>query len=781
MKTWTPSFHPAVRLILVCIFLFGLLAVNHVQPARAATITVINTNDSGAGSLRQAISDAVPGDTVAFEPALTGSTISILSPISINKDLTIDGSGLTTPLTISGGDTVRVIEIGSGKTVTISHLVMADGYHADYAGGVLNYGTLTLSHCTVTGNEAVGQVGGGIANVSVLTITNSMITDNATGGIGGGISNEPGALMTISNSTISGNDSGSWGGGIHNNQADVTIIDSTFYNNTAIGSTLDGGGIRNLDGSLTVTGSTFYGNVSYEGGAIATQGGDVTISNSTLYSNNATNDGGGIYNLNGSLTVSNSTIAGNTAVHGGGIWNASALFLKNNILIDNGVADCFNSASGTIAINVNNLIEDGSCSPDYTFDPMLGILTDNGGPTMTMALPAESPAIDVGDDVFCEATDQRGVSRPQGDHCDVGAYEYEVPQALPVNSLNDPGNGTCDSGECTLREAIAIISSGETVTFEVSLAGGTINLGSEIEIAKDLLIDGSALSSHIQISGVSAVRIFNINSGASVELDHLDIIQGGGVASGGGINNEGDLNISNSKLAGNSVSSFGGAIYNSGTLIITDSTVSNNTSGYFGGGILNGASLTVSGTSFTSNDADFGGGISSLGASATNLILNSTFYNNNADTSGGGIYTSGGIITVNNGTFSDNTINFYGGGIYSNNGTLHLKNSILANSSGGNDCYSSYVLATNINNLIEDGSCSSASIGDPLLGSLADNGGPTETMALLTGSPAIDTGNDGTCESTDQRGIPRPIGEACDIGAYEYEYPYALFLPLIIR
>ena len=106
-------------------------------------------------------------------------------------------------------------------------------------------------------------------------------------------------------------------------------------------------------------------------------------------------------------------------------------------------------------------------------------------------------------------------------------------------------------------------------------------------------------------------------------------------------------------------------------------------------------------------------------------------------------------------------------------------NTIVADSTSGADCVNPGTLFTNINNLIEDGSCSPAVTGDPLLLPLADNGGSTHTMALGDGSPAIDAGDDAACEATDQRGLSRPQGTHCDIGAYELEL-YTVYLPLLL-
>ena len=143
---------------------------------------------------------------------------------------------------------------------------------------------------------------------------------------------------------------------------------------------------------------------------------------------------------------------------------------------------------------------------------------------------------------------------------------------------------------------------------------------------------------------------------------------------------------------------------------------------------------------------------------------------------GGGIYNSG-TLTVINSTFSGNSAATSGGGIY-NTGTLNYSNTIIANSTGGDCTLNAGSIGTNTNNLVEDGSCSASLSGDPSLGALADYGGPTQTMALQSGSLAIDAGDDATCAAApvnnlDQRGVTRPLDgnsdstATCDVGAYE--------------
>ncbi|MBK8618541.1 MAG: hypothetical protein IPN96_15810 [Anaerolineales bacterium] len=269
---------------------------------------------------------------------------------------------------------------------------------------------------------------------------------------------------------------------------------------------------------------------------------------------------------------------------------------------------------------------------------------------------------------------------------------------------------------------------------------------------------------------------------------------------GGCILNAGTLRITNSNFYSNrsnlnyatstSVSGvnskigfslYGGCINNYGITTVSYSTFSGNTAGYSGGGIYNDTSgtLVVLNSTFSDNQAVYyGGAIYALG---TTSIHNSTFSKNQVTNGNGGGVFSNSNLDISNSTFSENNAKYFGGGVYNDGGALHLKNSLLANSVNGGDCFNfeGDTINTNINNLIEsNGSsgfmCGTASItGDPKLGLLADNGGSTQSLALLPGSLAIDMGDDTVCaispiNNLDQRGVSRSVGSHCDIGAYEY-------------
>lgn len=402
-----------------------------ISPVSAATITVTNTNDVGPGSLRQAILDANPGDTITFASDLSGETITLNPPLEINKNLVIDGSSLLVPITLDG-ESVRVLLIHSGISVTLDSLIIQNGYDPNYGGGIYNNlnSNLTLTNCTLIGNSSALR-GGGIYNAGTLTVTNSTFYGNFAAH-GGAIYNHSYGFITVTNSTFSNNSAGK-GGGIFNFQiGTLNISNSIFSNNYA---DEQGGGIFNFDLSATsvVTNSTFYGNSAINGGAMYNAF-YLSVTNSTISGNSADLYGAGIYNnLDSELSVTNSTLANNSANKGDGIYNsATGTFNYVNTIIANFMTggDCVND--GVIGTNLKNLVEDGSCSSEFYGDPMLAPLADNGGQTQTHALQVGSPAIDTGDITSCPGTDQRGVPRPQGVGCDIGSFEFAFYVYLPL-------------------------------------------------------------------------------------------------------------------------------------------------------------------------------------------------------------------------------------------------------------------------------------------------------------------------------------------------------------
>ena len=446
--------------------------------ACAATFTVMNTNDTGSGSLRDAITSANTTPTVVNNINFNVSgTITLGSPLPtiVNTSpgsLTIDGSGHA--ITVDGANLYQIFNVNLGATLNLQFLTLAHGVvvanveGVGQGGAILNDGgTLKVSNCTFLDNQAIGSAvsgsgtgapgrGGAIWDVGPLTVTDCTFSGNqATGGagvstgVGGGIG-EGGAIF---------------------NDGDMTVDGSTFSDNHvsggvgdgAVGGNGKGGAIGYEDGTATVINSTFSANQAI--GGSGSSGGDgvggaifsvpaLTVTNDTFSGNHATGTGGGIDN-EGPLTVTNSTFSNNSAaVGGGGIDNEplGTTMLKSTILATEPGGNC----GGLITDAGYNISDDVSCplasgtsvngSTTLHLDP-LG-LQNHGGPTKTIALESNSQAVDFIPVAACKdqssptplplTTDQRGLPRPDPDNpdfCDAGAFELQTtPFVIAPNS-----------------------------------------------------------------------------------------------------------------------------------------------------------------------------------------------------------------------------------------------------------------------------------------------------------------------------------------------------------
>ncbi len=307
----------------------------------------------------------------------------------------------------------------------------------------------------------------------------------------------------------------------------------------------------------------------------------------------------------------------------------------------------------------------------------------------------------------------------------------------------------------SLPYEVANAGSGDTIVFALSPPCPTITLASQIVISEDLTITGPGASA-VTVSGGGSVPIFGIPSGVTVAISGLTMDDAyDDTGFGGGIYNDGNLTVTDSTVSGaDDTPGYGGAIMNdaSGVLMVTGSTLSGNTAGGYGGGIMNDGTLTVS---------------------------NSTLADNTATGVGGGIDNQG-TATVTDTTMTGNEAEF--GGNINTIGSLKMGTTILADPVTGTDCHGPGTFTDLGYNLADDGSCgftsgtdlSSTAAGlDPA--GLAHNGGPTQTIALESGSAAIDhVSNAPQCPAIDQRGAPRTA--PCDIGAYDTDWGPAVTL-----
>ena len=448
----------------------------------AATITVKNTKDAGTGSLRQAIQNASPGDTINFSVA---GTITLTSgELLVVKDLTIAGPGASS-LAISGHTNSRVFEIGSNVRVSITGLTIRDGHAPDgatagasgaHGGGIYNAGNLTLGACAVSSNSA----GNGFSYVPRPGVYGSA---GGPGGLGGGIYN--GGTLALASCTISGN-AGGVGGRGGNNLGGAAPVGG-------VGGL--GGGIYNA-GISTLTNCTLDSNTGGVGGVGGVRGSIATVSHGAPGGTGGA--GGGAFNA-GALSLIACTLSGNAAgaggtggnghyggqggVGGGGgaICNAAsapAVTLRNSLAALNqagtggagapgagvpgteGTAGTGPDLCGAFTSQAHNLAGQADGSTGLTngvnsdlagstaapLNPSLGPLQNNGGPTLTIALLASSPALNSGDDTLLGApfnltTDQRGLPRKSGAHVDIGAFESQVGALVaqePVRMLLPP-------------------------------------------------------------------------------------------------------------------------------------------------------------------------------------------------------------------------------------------------------------------------------------------------------------------------------------------------------
>jgi hypothetical protein len=392
-----------------------------------------------------------------------------------------------------------------------------------------------------------------------------------------------------------------------------------------------------------------------------------------------------------------------------------------------------------------------------------------------------------------------------------------APAALASNTWYVNGVTGSDSNDCTtattacktIGHAISLASSGDTIMVAAATYNENLNhlFSMSLNIvgagASTTIIDGGGNGAVLDFNGgtVSGVTIQNGAAGALGDGGGIyagnsltilnSVISGNSAGGGGGVFVAGGtLTISSSTISGNSASSQGGGV-NARFLIINKSTVSGNTSGS-GGGIFcaggGGDTMLISNSTISGNSATSGpgGGILPCNGSITNsTISGNTTSVGGAETGGqgGGMWVAGATVFVNNSTIAGNSAQVSGGGIYlSTNGAATLQNTIVAGNGFGNNCGGIGTFTSNGYNLGGDSTCHFTGPGDlnnanPKLGPLQNNGGPTQTMALGNGSPAIDAGNPTGCTDGkgnllkfDQRGAPRPDKDdtsGCDIGAYE--------------
>ena len=359
------------------------------------------------------------------------------------------------------------------------------------------------------------------------------------------------------------------------------------------------------------------------------------------------------------------------------------------------------------------------------------------------------------------------------------------------NSTTGSGGGIYQAGGGVLTLISVTVSNNQSVH-----SGGGIYLFNGSVSVEDSTISGNQVTANGGGGGI------NIGSSATgFSFSHTTISGNTAFSGGGGVAIEaGSGTFSHVTLASNTAPSSGGGMFVAGTPTVTvsESTFIGNTAGGDGGGAYVGGTAsmsmvrcTLSGNASNATGSPGGGG-GIFFSNSTRTLTNSTVSGNSAKADGGGLfsYMPGSSATLTAVTIADNTPNSdgtgggSGGGLYIYNGTVTLAGSIVADNTGAECVRSAGSLVSSGYNLSSDASCELDGPGDlpstlAGLGPLADNGGPTQTHALLPGSQAIDASSIVICPTIDQRGFPRPVGAECDIGAYEAGW--WVLLPVILR
>ena len=418
-------------------FIFSLVFVCLNAPptadAKAAVFSVTNLNDGGAGSLRQAITDAsnTPGEHIInFQPGLAGS-INLASALpTLSFPVTINGPGADlVGVRRDAGAAFRVFQVAS--SVVLNGLAIVNGrapnsssdpkFSVGRGGGIFNQGSLTLNNCRVDGNVAFGAIseGGGIYNTGLLTLTNSDLMSNGSFSNGSPAGWQyGGAIFNLGTVIIEGGTiSGTSGTTAIHNERTMRISRSAVTNSSGRG-VYTGSPNSNLN-SLFIENTTISGNQQGVGHGAGT----LEIRSSTIVNNLfiGINPSGSPSNL---CRLYSSIVAGHSLVD-----------VNGNLLPESSYNLIGNGTNTNLVNGQNGNLVGTSQAP---IDPQLAPLGNYGGRTQTHRLLNTSPAINAGNPTEFLTTDQRGVARPVGGSSDIGAFEFNLTphRYLPRGGLN---------------------------------------------------------------------------------------------------------------------------------------------------------------------------------------------------------------------------------------------------------------------------------------------------------------------------------------------------------
>jgi len=752
--------------------------------ANAAIITVTTSLDefndppNTSCSLREAIQSAnqnsdfggcngsgdYGADTIVFAPGISVITLTITSPVSMDNDdnayldldVVVDSptTGVFT-LTIQGlpNNNVKIIRDYNPTSQFQDRIFdILPPLPGSQPGGV------RIERLFVESGLTIG-------------ISETVPSNHPCYSGGAGIRHRSGGLLEIERGTVSYNFANGNGGGICQDGGQLRVLNYThIFSNTS--QFYNGGGVY-ISGTAEITATVTQNTVEDDGGGIYVASGSVvTITNSDVSTNVATN-GGGIYNA-GRLTIRGGRVLTNTAsANGGGVWNSGQLTINTEVRANSAVTD----GGGIWTSGVLNIV--GNAVHSNTAQNGGGVFNNGGSATISNA-------------------------------------------SVQTNTASADGGGVWNSG------ALTVTSAGLRANVAAGLGGGIYNAPNGQTLISNAGVGDPGVGNRAQKGG----GVYNAIS-ATLTITGAGVHSNTASADGGGVYNEsgGAVIISNASVQTNTASADGGGIWNGGAMTLTSATVADNIAGQNGGGVFNagGGHATISVVVIRANQSSNGGGLYNAG----HLRAFRAQVESNTAAQGGGLYNDasspGSRLVVTHSAVVSNTAS-QGGGAYNLTGTLVMTNATLSANSGGGlhadagsdarlwfvtvasnttgngisvtasanvQVYATllaYNASTNCAGTVtdngysmsSDSSCSGFAFAhvDPKLKPLAPNSGDTLNHALALGSPAVDRVPASAClVSQDQRFYSRPWWwtNRCDIGAFELQPYYPVFVPIVRR
>ncbi len=706
-------------------------------------------------------------------------TYTLLQPVAFDE---INNKGFGLPLI-----TTDITMHGNGATIERSTGAADFGIFHLTSTGTLNLQRLTLQ------NGRAQYTGGAVHNYGALTITDSTLANNYAPDAGGAVFN--GGTVLIDRSTLRNNDSpkGSavflWGGGPTDKTA-LLIVNSTLTDNT------NANAIRSDDNQqIEIINSTIVRNNVGIYGWVSTA--TFTITNSIIANNTSQNCSGGT-KVDGGNNIENGTSCGFSAANNSQP-NTDPLLDSDGLKDNGGPTQTIALQNGSPAIDagnytvcaaapVNGVDQRGVVRPQSAHCDIGAF--EKTPFTLTVIGAGDGSGTVSASGISCSITN--GTASGDCTEPVMGGNTVTLNQSPAADSVFDAWGGDCDAnGQVTMTSDKTCSANFNSVDNPIVVGCNVTELVAAIDLAN---IHAGADTLSLDGTCTYTLTTVNNNVPATSGANGLPPLTGETTINANGatitrdtsaptfrilyVSNTGTLSLNDATISNGVGDVVGGGIAGFGTLVVNRSTIANNSASWSGGGIQSSNSTLIDVT-LSSNSAPYGGGVFA-GSDGTAHLERVTFVNNNRALSN----DWRGVVTVGNSTFvgtselaiyniQDGTITLAnvtlsgnGEGIANFSGTVVAKNSILANG-----CTS---VTDGGNNINSNGTCSVGTVADPMLdpAGLQDNGGHTQTIALQAGSPAINAGNNGVCNAdpvngVDQRGITRPQGADCDIGAYE--------------